>query len=584
MLNKNASIDGLQTRSEKERAKLVSGKGHFSSGYFSHESSSRDPLINRMGRKNISSTTERVVYKKAPKTPEKKVKIAKTTNISTKISAASRSKSDSFTRTPTRLVEASRPRSYARDILGIEDDELSLDSDDIARARKKAKEERRKNKKHKKSFIRRHKIFSFLVVPLFALILVVYFWGDSILLKITNGQSGLWDFIRSVVTGGSELRVGPDGRTNFLIFGTSGYDMAGTEADGVHDGAQLTDSIMVVSIDQKSKDIAMISLPRDLKTNTCTATGKINELYYCNNKDGKDDKKGANALKDRVQDILGIEIQYYVHLNWTSLIQVVNALDGITVTIDENINDDWTKTYIKAGVPVTLNGEQALGLARARHGTENGDFTRGASQQKILIAIKDKISNKNFGIPDLVNFANILGDNLRTDLTSDNIYSGAKLFTETNFDSIRQVPLIGKDSRYFATGYISGISYVYPTAGDGNYSDIKGYIKNMLTTNPIILENAGITILNGSGVEGLAEKEKSELEKSSFRVVNVGNAPSGNYFEKIYLYDLGGKNATRERLETYYNTKAISKDLLPNGISTSGVDFVVILGVGYSAD
>lgn len=541
---KDSFIDGLKPRSEKlKEQNFGAQRGHFSSGYTSVEFG--DSSLNRRERRQIDKIVEETkIAKKAP-TPKK----------------------------------APVQKSYARDVLGVRDEEIEFDSDDIKKEKKK-----RSKKKGKKKFIFRHKIFSFIVVPVFILGAIAYFWGDSIMLKITNGQSGLFDFLRTVVTGSASLRTGSDGRTNILIFGTSGYDMAGSEADGVHDGAQLTDSIMILSIDQTSKDVAMLSLPRDLKTTTCTATSKINELYYCENKNNNNEIGGANKLRDRVSSILGIEIQYYVHINWMSLIQIVDAIGGVTVTVDDDINDDWTKTYIKAGVPVTLNGEQALGLARARHGTANGDFTRGDSQQKIMIAIKDKISSMNLGIGDVINLANVLGDNLRSDFTSDSIYAGAKVFTETSFDSIRQIPLIGSNSNYFTTGEIRGISYVLPTAGDGNFNNIRKYVKQSLLKNPVILENAQIAILNGSGVADIEKAEKTELESSIFNVKTTGNAPSGQYFEKLYLYALTNKPATQEKLETYYGVKAMSAEYLPNGIDTNGIDFVVILGVGYSAE
>ena len=541
---KDSFIDGLKPRSEKlKEQNFVAKTGHFSSGYTSVEFG--DSSLNRRERRQIDKIVEETKITK--KAPEKK-------------------------KTPVQ-------KSYARDVLGIRDEEIEFDSDDIKKEKKK-----RNKKKNKKKFIFRHKIFSFIIVPIFILGAVAYFWGDSIMLRITNGQSGLFDFLRTVVTGSASLRTGSDGRTNILIFGTSGYDMAGSEADGVHDGAQLTDSIMVLSVDQTSKDVAMLSLPRDLKTTTCTATSKINELYYCENKNNNNEIGGANKLRDRVSSILGIEIQYYVHINWMSLIQIVDAIGGVTVTVDDDINDDWTKTYIKAGVPVTLNGEQALGLARARHGTANGDFTRGDSQQKIMIAIKDKISSMNLGIGDVINLANVLGDNLRSDFTSDSIYAGAKVFTETSFDSIRQIPLIGSGSNYFTTGEIRGISYVLPTAGDGNFNNIRKYVKQSLLKNPVILENAQIAILNGSGVADIEKAEKTELESSIFNVKTTGNAPSGQYFEKLYLYALTDKPATKEKLETYYGVKAQSSEYLPNGIDTNGIDFVIILGVGYSAE
>ncbi len=549
---KDSFIDGLQPRSEKIKEQGISNiqKSQFASGYKSIE----------FGDKNISRTSRREINK-----------IVEETKLTPK---------------PQKKTKETPKHSYARDILGIEDEEINLDTEDLKREKKARKLEKKKNKKNKrkKKFIFRHKILCFFIIPLFILLSVAYVWGDSLMLKITNGRSGLFDFIRTVVTGNAELKTGSDGRTNILIFGTSGYDMEGSEGDGSHDGAQLTDSIMVLSIDQNTKDVAMISLPRDLKTDTCMASGKINELYYCENKKGDDEIKGANALRSRVSDILGIDIQYYAHINWMSLIQIVDSIGGITVTTDEDINDDWTKTYVKAGQPVYLNGEKALGLARARHGTENGDFTRSASQQKILIAIKEKIASANFGITDLINLANILGENLRSDFDADTIYAGAKLFSSTNFESIRQISLTDKDSRYLTTGYINGISYVYPTAGQKNYTSIRKYIKESLLKNPVILENAQILILNGSGVAGLAEKERDALHESIFNVKATGDAPSGNYFEQIYLYATTNKPATKERLETYYNTKALDGEFMPRGINSDGIDFVIILGVGYSVD
>jgi hypothetical protein len=67
-------------------------------------------------------------------------------------------------------------------------------------------------------------------------------------------------------------------------------------------------------------------------------------------------------------------------------------------------------------------------------------------------------------------------------------------------------------------------------------------------------------------------------------VVYTGDAPSGNYFEKIYLYALTDKPATKEKLETYYNTKALGLEEVPYGAMVYNMDFVIILGVGYSVE
>ena len=213
--------------------------------------------------------------------------------------------------------------------------------------------------------------------------------------------------------------------------------MEGEEGNGIHDGAQLTDSIMVISLNQDNGDVAMLSLPRDLKTSPiCTATGKINEIYWCNNMNGDNEQAGAEALMTEVSDILGLDFQYYAHVNWGSLVQVVDLLDGITITLDEDISDYyWTGAVFKAGVEYTINGEEALGLARARHGTTGGDFSRGASQQKILIGIKDKVSEKNLSLTEIIDLASTIGDNLRTNFSVEEIKTLAHLASDFDFDT-----------------------------------------------------------------------------------------------------------------------------------------------------
>ncbi|MBQ6351350.1 MAG: LCP family protein, partial [Methanobrevibacter sp.] len=280
-----------------------------------------------------------------------------------------------------------------------------------------------KVKKHqpkvKKPMSKKRKIILIIILVILLLLLAAgvgfILWGNDIIAKITGGQGNVFDLVfQNDVY--EPLKTDSNGRTNILAFGTSGYNMDGEEGNGVHDGAQLTDSIMVISLDQETGDIAMLSLPRDLKASpTCTATGKINEVYWCNNMDGDNESAGANALMEEVNRILGIDFQYYAHLNWGSLIQIVDALGGITVTLDEDISDYYyTGAVFEAGKEYTINGDQALGLARARHGTESGDFSRGASQQKILVGIKDKVIEKGLSITDIINLASALGDNLRT--------------------------------------------------------------------------------------------------------------------------------------------------------------------------
>lgn len=443
-------------------------------------------------------------------------------------------------------------------------------------------------KKIKKPASKKRKIILGIIITLLSLIVIAgtifVLWGNDIIAKITGGQGNVFDLIFADDKY-EPLKTDDSGRTNILALGTSGYNMDGDEGNGTHDGAQLTDSIMVISLNQDTGDIAMLSLPRDLKASpTCTATGKINEVYWCNNINGDDEAAGAKALMTEVGDILGIDFQYYTHLNWGSLVSIVDTLGGITVTLDEDIEDYYyTHAVYQAGVEYTINGEEALGLARARHGTTSGDFSRGASQQKILIGIKDKVFEKDLSITDLLSLAGTLGDNLRTNFSIDEMKTLAHLTSEFDFNSMRQISLL-EPERLMTTGMINGISYVLPSAGVGNYTAIQNYVAKMLSNDPKIYEDASILVLNGTDTAGLASSERTSLEEDNYLNIDVDDAPAGTYTEKYTLYALSDdKPSTKKSLEEKYNVTAKSSADLPAGISTT-YDFVLILGTTTEAE
>src|SRR5665648_962443 len=109
------------------------------------------------------------------------------------------------------------------------------------------------------------------------------------------------------------LKMDTNGRSNILVFGTS-------EDDPEHQAGYLTDSILVLSIDQNKKNAFMVSVPRDLEVQygaPCVSgyQGKINVVYGCNSDNGKDEAPGADALRKKVSEVLGLDIPVsYTHL------------------------------------------------------------------------------------------------------------------------------------------------------------------------------------------------------------------------------------------------------------------------------
>lgn len=563
-MEKNKSIDGLVPRRSKKTTTTAKPK------------TSAKPKAKTATSKTASKTTPKSTVK--PKTPTKKKTNSKPKKTTVKNTIKSPEPTPILT-PKTQPETATVVEDFLQPVKAFDFDEETGSLKTSENPKQLTKKEKPKKEKKKVGKVRKTlSIISLIVViVLIGGIIWLVIWGNDIIAKITGGQGNIFDLIVPTETY-EPLKTDENGRTNILAFGTSGYNMEGEEGNGIHDGATLTDSIMAISLNQETGDIAMISLPRDLKASpTCTATGKINEVYWCNNMDGENEQAGAEALMNEVGDILGIDFQYYAHLNWGSLIQIVDILGGITITLDEDINDiGWTNAVFEAGVPYTLNGEEALGLARARHGTASGDFTRGASQQKILIGIKDKLFEKNFSIPDLIGLASALGDNLRTNFSIEELKSLAHLTYDYDFNSMRQISLLDP-VQLFTTGTINGISYVLPVGGASYYNNIQEYIAKMIDNDPRVYEEPTILVLNGTDEGGVASDEQDRLETEGYQNIDIDNAPEGDYPDKYSIYEVNSKPGTKALLESFYNTTIKPADQLPENIPTD-YDFVIILG------
>lgn len=577
-MDKNKSIDGLTTRRAKISATRPSPSRKTATKTTTKPATKKPTARTTTKKPSAARTTTARTTTRKP-TARTTVKKPTTRKPSTKRPITVQSAIEQ----PPTIAPKPTPQSSAEDFLqpiqAFDFDEQTgelkaADPSETTNKPKKAK------KMHKKPVSKKRKIITgillFIVLILLGGVIWFILWGNDIIAKITGGQGNIFDlFTENYV----ELKTDENGRTNILAFGTSGYNMDGDEGNGTHDGAQLTDSIMAISLDQKTGDVAMLSLPRDLKApSTCTATGKINEIYWCNNMDGNDEQSGAEALSNEVGKILGLDFQYYAHLNWGSLIQIVNTLGGIEVTLDEDISDySWTGAVFKAGETYTINGDQALGLARARHGTASGDFTRGASQQKILIGIKDKVLEKQLSLTDIISLASTLGDNLRTNFSIDEMKSLAHLTYDFDFNNIRQVSLI-EPEKLMTTGTINGISYVLPVGGNGNYSSIRAYVAKMFSSDPKQYEDPTILILNANDTPGVATNEKTKLEEDGYSTIYVDDVPATGEFENEYtLYArTEEKPSTKKLLEEKYNTTAKTLEELPAGIDTT-CDFVIIV-------
>lgn len=396
----------------------------------------------------------------------------------------------------------------------------------------------------------------------------------------------------------TRLKEDSNGRTNVLIFGTSGYSMD----ESAWDGAMLTDSIMVVSVDQDNHDAYMVSLPRDLYVrNECPVLGKtqgkLNEVFYCSYAENKDEKAGAEALMKKTGEILGLDIHYYAHADWTALVQAVDAVGGVDVKIESDdprgIYDSSTGLKFANGEVAHLSGEKALALARARnhnygdYGLASGNYAREQNQQKILIALQQKaLSVGTLLNPVAVNgLIDSIGNNLITSFESGHVQTLIDLVSNIGDGDMKSLPLVGRKNGEpdLVGSYSPGGSYAgeAPLAGVFDYSDIQSYIRQNLSSDPVVREGAVIDVLNGSEVAGLAGDEADGLESDGFTIGEIGNAPS-TFNGEVQIYQLNNEmTGTAEALKKKYGSEITAGEL--SGYYTEA-DFIVVIGTAFSAD
>lgn len=407
--------------------------------------------------------------------------------------------------------------------------------------------------------------------------------------KVFNGNP------LDILTTKTRLSEDENGRTNILIFGTSGYTME----ESAWDGAMLTDSIMVVSIDQDEHDAYMMSLPRDLyvQHTNCpslgTTTGKLNEVFYCAYAPNQDEKAGAANLMAKAGEILGLDIQYYIHADWTALVQAVDAVGGVDVTIESTdprgIYDSSTGIKYANGEVAHLNGEKALALARARnhnygdYGLAGGNYDREKNQQKILAALQQKAMSAGTLLNPVAvsNLIDSLGNNLITDFDTGHVQTLADIASNVQMDQIKQLPFVGRDDggpdligSYAPNGTYLGEA---PLAGVYDYSEIQSYIAQNMSSDPVVREGATIDVLNGSDQVGLAGEKAEELEEDNYTIGEIANAPA-NISDKVVIYQLDSDMpGTAAALKDKYGVEPIQGELA--GYYTTA-DFVVVFGEG----
>ncbi len=361
------------------------------------------------------------------------------------------------------------------------------------------------------------------------------------------------------------------GRLNILLIGAD---------QRPHQGTFNTDTLIVASIDPKTKQVALFSLPRDT-TGVPLPPGparsalganypaKINSLWTeaQHRPDlfpGNDAQRGYRALKDTLGYLYGISIPYYAEVNFDGFEKLVDAVGGVTVNVQFPVLDDYfpgdngthLRVYIPAGIQ-HMSGAEALIYARSRHGSI--DYDRSQRQQRVLLSLKDQ-TDVNAMIPKIPALIQALKSTIHTDIPVSQLPSLLQLAGGVDTTNIRS---------YVFSPPLYGAPVVGPY-GDANtirVAKVRAAIASAFSAHPadeaqretIADEGASVWVLNGSGKTGQASDIAAYLE---YRGVNASaptqRPPSSPATTKIVVYN-GAENddpATIALLQTIFGVTA----------------------------
>jgi len=379
-------------------------------------------------------------------------------------------------------------------------------------------------------------------------------------------------------------------RLNILLIGAD-------EQGGGHN----TDTLITLSIDPQTKQAVMFQLPRDTVDVPLPPgplrnffgsvyAGKINSLYV-NTRNRPDlapggrNTRGYNALKSVLGHLYGIDIKYFVEVNFRGFRQAVDALGGVTINVQVPVldndfprpNDQRVRLFVPAGMQ-HMTGAEALDYARSRKSTN--DFERGARQQRVIVSLRQQMDLSNI-LPNIESLAEAVRDNLTTDFPRELLPQLLGLAEQIDARSIRSV--------IFTPPYYQVECLSCPPRGyiiQPRVDRIRAAVKEAFTIDPIFAEardtlaaeGASVWVLNGSGRQGEAAALTHYLSYLGMLAAAPNQKPDTSGLTATTIRAYNGAEAdfpfTVSTLEEIFGVT-----VEPVGDPTVVADFMVITGV-----
>lgn len=351
---------------------------------------------------------------------------------------------------------------------------------------------------------------------------------------------------------GDEKLLGEsNGRINILLLGIGG---AG------HEGPDLTDTIIIVSIKPTTKQVAMISIPRDLVVwQGQFGWRKINHANAFGESIGTGN--GGIFAGRIISQTFNLPLHYYIKVDFEGLTQIVDILGGLHINVDRSFTDHsyptddfYTKTVSFIAGQQIMDGQRVLQYVRSRHGTnsEASDFARARRQQKVLQSLKDQIISLDILFnPQKINaLLKTVEAHTETNLQNWEIIRLAGMARE--LANQQTINLVLDDSpQGLLHSYISEEGAYILSPKNDSFSEISYKIKYIFTPLSKRPQPTRVVVRNGTMITGLAASTAKRLENHDLFVTQIANAVRRDW-QKTTVYKLTG-NASQADLDWLQN-------------------------------
>jgi LCP family protein required for cell wall assembly len=321
--------------------------------------------------------------------------------------------------------------------------------------------------------------------------------------------------------------------------------------------AHRTDTMIVLHVDPVNRSAAMISFPRDLWVDIPDyEMGRINQANYIGDLNAYPGGGGPALAMETIRANFGIDVDYYVMVNFTVFESVVDLIapTGIEICVEQYIRDD---RYPDAGFGTitiefqpgcqNLSGERLLQYARTRR-TENSDIDRARRQQQVLFALRNHVVSTG-GVQSIVAQAvplwNELSGSYRTNLTLVELRQLASLVDDISTEDIQTAVLGPPDYSEPATNaendqilipYTGRINQLIGQMFYGASADTNSNLQSLAAQ-----EGAAVRVFNATNIAGLAGRTRTWLTSKGVSVSEIGNA-STNVSQTVIRNYGGGRN------------------------------------------